>query len=160
MTLLRNDSNEQASPISEGVVKIRINITFQDNNLTTWHTWATHAPRVTTFRDDYQRVRIGSYLTLVLSSTWYLNGNPWVAWTLSHYTSVKRGKVSSNSTTVEATKLTGPHKSHMCQYIINLVHRSQTIGPQLIQAAATTFGVLNLTSDHSQPFHLIFSTFP
>jgi hypothetical protein len=56
MDFLRNDSSEQASPISEGVVKIWINITLQDNNLTIRHTWATQAPRVTTVHDDNQRV--------------------------------------------------------------------------------------------------------
>jgi hypothetical protein len=46
-------------------------------------------------------------------------GSPWVAQTLSQCTSVKRGKVSFYSTTVEATKFVGPHKSRMRQYIIN-----------------------------------------
>jgi hypothetical protein len=93
---------------------------------------------VATFCDDYQRVRTGFYLALVPSSMWYLNGHLWVARTLSHYTSMKRGKVSSNSTTVEATKFVGPHKSCMCQYIINLVPRGQMIGPQSTRMGATT----------------------
>jgi hypothetical protein len=59
MALLRNDNNEQASPISEGVVEIQINITLQGNNLSTRHTWATQAPRVATIHDDYQRVKSG-----------------------------------------------------------------------------------------------------
>jgi hypothetical protein len=75
---------------------------------------------VANFCDDYQRVGIGSYLALVPSSTRYLNGHPWVARSLSDYTSVKRGKVSSNSATVEATKFAGSHKSHMRWYIINV----------------------------------------
>jgi hypothetical protein len=45
------------------------------------------------------------------------------------YTSVKYGGVSSNSAIVEATKFAGPHKSRMHQYIIELAHRGQTIGP-------------------------------
>jgi hypothetical protein len=89
MTLLQNDSSEQASPISEGVTDIWIDITLQGNNLTTWHTWATQAPRVATIRNDYQRVETGSYLALVSSSTWYLDGHTLVAQTLSHYTSMK-----------------------------------------------------------------------
>jgi hypothetical protein len=43
----------------------------------------------------------------------------WVARILPHCTPVKRGKVSSNSVTHEVTKFVGPHKSCMCQYIIN-----------------------------------------
>jgi hypothetical protein len=44
--------------------------------------------------------------------------------------SVKYSGVLPNSAIVKATKFAGPHKSHMHQYIINLVHRGQTIGPQ------------------------------
>jgi hypothetical protein len=43
----------------------------------------------------------------------------WVARTLSQYTSMKQGKLSFNSVTVEATKFVGPHKSRMRQYVIN-----------------------------------------
>jgi hypothetical protein len=46
------------------------------NNLTTRHTWATTATRVATFYDDYQRVRIGSYLDLVPSSMRYVTDPP------------------------------------------------------------------------------------
>jgi hypothetical protein len=74
--------------------------------------------------------------------------------------SVKYNDVSSNSVTVQATKFVGPHKSHMRQYIINLVHQDQTIGPQLTQTGATTFEVSNIKIDHSQPSRLLFSTFP
>jgi hypothetical protein len=48
-----------------------------------------------------------------------LTGSPWVARTLSLLSSLKQGKVSSNSVTVEATKFVGPHKSYMRQYKIN-----------------------------------------
>jgi hypothetical protein len=49
-----------------------------------------------------------------------LTGSPWVAWTLSHCTSVKRDNVLSKSVTVEATKFIEPHKTRMRQYIINV----------------------------------------
>jgi hypothetical protein len=112
--------SEQASPYIRGCHGDSNQYTpYKGNNLTTWHTWDTKATRVTTFRDDYQRVGTRSYLALVPSSTWYLNGYPWVAQTLSHYTSVKQDKVSSNSMTVKATKFVGPQKSCMRQYIIN-----------------------------------------
>jgi hypothetical protein len=73
--------------------------------------------------------------------------------------SVKYSEVSSNSATDEATKFVGPHESYMHQYIINLVHRGQTIGPQSTQVGATTFGALNMDTIHSQPYRSIFSTF-
>jgi hypothetical protein len=53
----------------------------------------------------------------------------WVARTLSSCTLMKRGKVSSNSVTHEATKFAGLHISHMCHNIIKLAHRGQKIGP-------------------------------
>jgi hypothetical protein len=49
-----------------------------------------------------------------------------------HYPGIhhcRRGEVSSNSVTVEATKFAGPYKSRMHQYIIKLAHQGQTIGP-------------------------------
>jgi hypothetical protein len=62
--------------------------------------------------------------------------------------------------TVEATKFTGPHKSRMHQYIINLVHRDQTIDPQLAQIGTTTFEAPNMKTDSSQYSHPVFFTFP
>jgi hypothetical protein len=68
--------------------------------------------------------------------------NPWVAWTLSHYTSFKRGKVSSNSAIVETTKFAGAHKSHMRQYII----KSLFIWAQPMRALIDSGGGYHLRS--------------
>jgi hypothetical protein len=49
-----------------------------------------------------------------------------------HYPNIhhcRYGGIASVSTTYEATMFAGPHKSRMCQYIIELAHRGQTIGP-------------------------------
>jgi hypothetical protein len=73
--------------------------------------------------------------------------------------SVKYSVVSSNSVTVEAIEFAGPHESRMRQYIINLVHQGQAIGPQSTQAEATTFKDLNIKIDHSQPSRPVFSIF-
>jgi hypothetical protein len=73
---------------------------------------------------------------------------------------MKYSGVLSNSATIEATKFAGPHKLYMRQYIINLVHRGQTISPQLTQAGATTFEAPNMKIDHSQLSRPVFSTFP
>jgi hypothetical protein len=74
--------------------------------------------------------------------------------------SVKYSGVSSNSATIEATKFVGLHESRMHHYIINSVHRDQTIGPQLTQAGATTFRAQNMKTVHSQPSRPVFSPFP
>jgi hypothetical protein len=74
--------------------------------------------------------------------------------------SVKYSGVPSNSVTVETTKFVGPHKSRMCQYKINLVHRGQTIDPQSTQAEPTIFKAPNMKTDYSQTSRPVFFTFP
>jgi hypothetical protein len=112
----------------------------RENNLTTWHMWAMKATRVATFRDDYQRVRTGCYLTLVPSSTrkahQVVRG---VARTLSLLSSMKRGKVSSNSATTKLLSFQG----HYCLYAS--VHNSKLV------AGGTTDVVLNW---HRRGYHL------
>jgi hypothetical protein len=74
---------------------------------------------------------------------------------------MKYGGVSSNLATVEATKLAGPHKSRMCQYIINACcNRAQPTGSLTDISGGYNLGAPNLISDHSQPYHLVFSTPP
>jgi hypothetical protein len=48
----------------------------------------------------------------------------------------------------------------MRQYIINLIHWGQTIGPQLTLAEATTFEASNMKIDYSQPSLPVIPTFP
>jgi hypothetical protein len=61
-------------------------------------------------------------------------GSPWVAQTLSLLSSMKRGKISSNSVTVEATKFAGFQMSHMCQYIINACCNRAQLTRSLVDA--------------------------
>jgi hypothetical protein len=61
---------------------------------------------------------IKTHLTLVQSSMRYLGGHPWVAHALSLPRSIRYGRISFISETDDTTKFEGPHKSHMCQYII------------------------------------------
>jgi hypothetical protein len=80
-------------------------------------------------------------------------GSPWVARTLSLLSFVKRGKVSSNSVTNEATKFAGPHKSHMLQYIINACcNRAQPM-----RSLIDTSGGYHLRSSEyeNRPFSLL-----
>jgi hypothetical protein len=57
--------------------------TLQGINLTTRHTWITKATRVTTFPDDYQRVKLGlPYPSAVFHAKTSM-GSPWVARILS-----------------------------------------------------------------------------
>jgi hypothetical protein len=108
------EHSEQASLIYEGLVDIQINIHLARE--ITWehdtreprrhHEWP---PFTMTIKESGQ---ILPHPSACLPRD-NLNGHLWVAHTLSQCTSVKQGKVSSNTATVEATKFVGPHKSHM-----------------------------------------------
>jgi hypothetical protein len=83
-----------------------------------------------------------------------------VAHALSQCTPVRYGRIASISVTYAATKFVGPHKSYMHQYIIELAHRGQTIGPYLTQVGATTFRALNMKIDHTPTFPSSILHFP
>jgi hypothetical protein len=92
-------------------VEIRINSQpCKGINLTTWHTRARRAPWVATFHDV---IKESGWVLPHPSDVFHvyaLADTPWVARTLSCCTPMKRGKVSSNSVTHEATEFTGPQK--------------------------------------------------
>jgi hypothetical protein len=112
--------SEQVSPICKGVAEIWINshlareITWQHDTREPQrqHKWP---PFVMTIKRLGQVLPHPSAVFHAKTST----GSPWVDRTLSHCTSVKWGKLLSNSATVEAIKFVGPHNSHIHQYIIN-----------------------------------------
>jgi hypothetical protein len=89
----------------EGVVKIWINSQpCKGINLTTRHTWATKATRVATVHNEAKHSgRVLPHPNVVFHA-YALADTLWVAQTLFHCTPVKRGKVSSNLLTHEATK--------------------------------------------------------
>jgi hypothetical protein len=154
------EHSEQASPIFVGVAEIRINthlareIILQHNTRQLWrhHEWP---PFAMTIKESGRVLPCPSVVFHMIT-----NGHPWVAHTLSHCTSIKWGKVLSNSATVEATKFTGPHKSRMRQYIINACSSVPNwCTPWSTQAGATMFRAPNIKADHSHPSHMVFSTF-
>jgi hypothetical protein len=156
------EHSEQDSPISDGVTVIWINIhlaweiTWQHDTLESrrHHEW----PPLTMTIKELGRVLPHPSACLTRDN---LDEHPWVAHTLSQCTSIKWGKVSSNSVTVDATKFAGPHKSYMHQYIINAGSSGPNqCGPELTHVGATTFGALNIKTGHSHPSHPVFSTFP
>jgi hypothetical protein len=114
------EHNEQALSISEGVVEIWINI-----HLAKEITWQ-HDTRETRRHNEWPR-----FVMIIKESGQVLphpsaclprdnlNGHLWMAHTLSQCTSITRGKVSSDSATVKATKFAGAYTSCMHQYIIN-----------------------------------------
>jgi hypothetical protein len=91
--------------MSEGVVEIRINNQpCKGINLTTRYTQARRTPRVTTIHDDVKEM-IRAHLTLVHVFHMYTTTDtPWVAHALSHFTSVRYGRIASVSAAHDATQ--------------------------------------------------------
>jgi hypothetical protein len=101
--LCLNTANKP-SPMSEGVTEIWINNQpCKGINLTTRHTQARRAPWVATIHDVTKKLGRVLPRSSAVFHAYASTDTPWVARTLSHYTSVKWGKISSNSSTHEAT---------------------------------------------------------
>jgi hypothetical protein len=103
--LLRLDSVNKPSLISECVAEIWINSqSWKGINLTTWHTQGRRAPWVATIHDEVKET-IRAHLTLVHVFNVYASANtPWVAHALSHYTSIRYGRIASVSAAHNATQ--------------------------------------------------------
>jgi hypothetical protein len=103
--LLYLNTANKPSPISEGVTEIQINSQpYKGINLTTRHTQARRAPRLATIHDVTKKPSQGLPHPSAVFHAYASADTLWVAQTLSQYTSVKRGKVSSNWLTHEATQ--------------------------------------------------------
>jgi hypothetical protein len=99
------DSANKPSPISVSVVEIRINNqSCKGIHLTTRHTQAWRTPRVATVHNTVKEM-IRAHLTLVHIFHAYASvDTPWVAHALSHYTSVRYGRIASVSAAHDATQ--------------------------------------------------------
>jgi hypothetical protein len=72
-----------------------INQPYKGINLTTQHEQALRAPRVATIHDEIKEM-IRVHLTLVhVFHTYASADTPWMAHALSHYTSVRYGRIAS-----------------------------------------------------------------
>jgi hypothetical protein len=106
LIILRLNTVNKPSPMSEGVAEIRINNqSCKGINLTTRHTQTRRAPRVATIHDVTKKSGRVLPRPSAVFHAYALADTPWVARTLSHYISVKRGKLSSNSSTHELLSL-------------------------------------------------------
>jgi hypothetical protein len=105
LVILRLDSANKPSPISEGVMEIRINNQpCKGINLTTRHTWVRRTPQVAIVHDAVKET-IRAHLILV--HVFHVNAMAntlWVAHALSHYTSVRYGRIASVSMAHDATQ--------------------------------------------------------
>jgi hypothetical protein len=114
LIFLHLNTANKSSPMSEGVTEIQINRQpCNCINLTIRHMQAMRAPRVEAIHDEAKKSGRVLPRPSAVFHAYALMDTPWVTQTLSHCTPMKRGKISSNSSTHEVTKFVGPHKSHM-----------------------------------------------
>jgi hypothetical protein len=129
-------------------------------NLTTRHMWATEATRVATVQDAVKESgRVLPHPSVVFHA--YASADtPWVARTLSHCTPVKRGKISSNPSTHEATKF----EDSICPVCVStfkcLFIRAQPTCALTDTGRGYHLGALNFRSDHSSSFPSSILPFP
>jgi hypothetical protein len=139
--------------MSEGVAEIRINNQpCKCINLTTRHTQARRARRVTTIHDEVKE-RIMTHLTLVhVFHTYALTDTPWVAHALSHFTSVRYGRITSVSAAHDATQ----SSDSICPVCVStfkcLFNRAQPTRALIDTGGGYHLEALNIRSDHSPSF--------
>jgi hypothetical protein len=155
------EHSEQTSPISEGGADIWINVTLQGKNLTTWNREPRRQrkwpPFTMTMKELSQTHRI-----LVPSSTWkprrVVCGWP------EHYLNVIREVQWGCHPTQRLSKLLrlrDPINPLCASTQLNTCcNRAQPTWSLIDTGEATTFEAPNMKTDHSQPPHPVFSTFP
>jgi hypothetical protein len=147
--------------MSEGVAEIWINNQpCKGINLITWHTQAQRASWVATIHDVTKKSgRVLPHPSAIFHA--YASADTsWVARTLSHYTSVKWGKVSSNSSTHEATQF----EDFICLICVStfkcLFNRAQPTWSLIDTGGGYHLEALNLISNHSSSFTSSILSFP
>jgi hypothetical protein len=142
-------------------VEIRINSQLcKGTNLTTRHTLARRAPQVATVHDVIKKSgRVLPYPSVVFHA--YASADtPWVIRILSHCTPMKRGKVSSNSSTHEATQF----GDCICPVSVTtfkcLFIRTQPTRALIDAGGGYHLGALNFRSYHSSSFPSSIFRFP
>jgi hypothetical protein len=151
----------KSSPISEGVAEIQINNQpYQGINLTTRHTQAQRAPRVAIIHDEVKET-IRAHLTLVHVFHAYASvDTPWVAHALSHFTSVRYGRIASVSAAHDATQF-GKSIYPVCISTFKcLFIQTQPTRVLIDTGGGYHHKTPNIRSDHSPSFPSIILYFP
>jgi hypothetical protein len=120
-------------------------------NLITWHTQARRTPRVTTIHDEVKET-IRAHLTPMHFFHAYASmDTPWVTHALSHFTSVRYGRIASVSAAHDATQF-GDSICHVCVSAFKcLFNRAQPTRALLDTGGGYHLEAPNIRSYHS-PF--------
>jgi hypothetical protein len=161
LIILPLNTTNKPSPMSDGVTEIWINNQpYKGINLTTRHTQARRAPRVATIHDVTKKPGQVLPRPSAVFHVYASADTPWVAQTLSHYTSVKWGKVSSNSSTHEATQF----GNSICPVCVStfkcLFNMAQSTRALIDTGGGYHLKALNFISDHSSSFSSSILPFP
>jgi hypothetical protein len=153
LIILRLDAMNKPSPMSEAVTEIWINNQpCKGINLTTWHTQVWMAPQVSTIHNEVKET-IRAHLTLVHVFHVYASVDTlWVAHALSHYTSVRYGRIASVSTAHDATQF----RDFICPVCVStfkcLFIQTQPTWALIDIGMTYHLEAPNIRSDHSPSF--------
>jgi hypothetical protein len=160
LIILRLDSANKPSLLSEGVTEIWINNqSCKGINLITWHKQARRTPRVIIVHDAV-KVTIRAHLTVVhVFHVYASTDTPWVAHVLSHYTSIRYGRITYVSMTHDASQF----EDSICLICVStfqmLVHSDPTNTGLKWQVEATTLELRISDQTTPLPSHPVFSIF-
>jgi hypothetical protein len=147
--------------MSEGVAEIRINNQpCKGINLTTWHTQAQRVPRVAIIHDEVKET-IRAHLTLVhVFHAYALADTTWVAHALSHFASVRYGRIASVTVAHDATQF-GDSICPVCVSTFKcLFNRAQPTRALINSGRGYHLEALNIRSDRSPSFPSSIHHFP
>jgi hypothetical protein len=153
LIILRLNTVNKPSPISKGVIQNRINNQpCKGINMTTWHTQARRTPQVATFHDEVQET-IWTHLTLVHVFHMYASmDTSWVANALSHFTTIRYGRITSVSAAHDATQF-GDSICPVCVSIFKcLFNKDKPTWALIDTGRGYHLEALNIRSDHSPSF--------
>jgi hypothetical protein len=127
LIILRLNTANKTSYMSRGVTEIQINNhPCKGTNLTTRHAQARRTPWVATIHDEVKET-IRAHLTLVHVFHAYASvDTPWVVHALSHYTTVRYGRIASVRAAHDTTQF-GDSICPVCVSTVQmLVHQGTT----------------------------------
>jgi hypothetical protein len=161
LIILRLDSANKPSPISEGVTEIQINNQpWKGINLTTRHTQARRTPWVATVHDMVKET-IRAHLTLVhIFHVYALADTPWVPHALSHYTPIRYGRIASIQWHMMLLSLRIPYVPYASVHFKCLFIQTQPTWALNDTGGGYHLGASNFRSDHSPSFPSSILHFP